>query len=270
MIKLMSTIAVVGASFLGSSSLYSLELEKRLSLNANSLKSAFVDTGAGSLTIEGKRDLSEIQLVANIKVDGVDSDEADEWMQDYMNLSITEKNGKAIVCASFSYSRGSTCSTRKKLSSNWFGWNNDRKIDLVVYVPESLDLEVDDGSGWINISDIKADLLVDDGSGSTEINNIVGNLKVDDGSGDLTINDIDGDIYIDDGSGKLFIDKVTGEVEIEDGSGDIKITNVAKKVYIDDGSGSVKACHLGASLTVDDGSGSVDTCDDIKGKVVIK
>ncbi|WP_251357943.1 DUF4097 domain-containing protein [Kangiella sp. TOML190] len=285
--RLAKTIATAGLLTL-STALWSLDTQRQLSLDVNGLDEFIVDVGAGSLSIEGKPGATQIAVEARITIDGVDKDEAEQWMQDYMDLSLKQVKGKALLCATFSYNKRSDCSTAKKLGSSWFGWNDERKIDLVVTMPQHLSLEVDDGSGSMQLSNLKADVFIDDGSGDIEINNIAGhlqvddgsgnleitnirgNLEVDDGSGNLSITDVEGDLYVEDGSGKLIIDQVTGEAEIEDGSGDIKITNVAKKVYIDDGSGSVHACHLGADLTVDDGSGEVDTCDDIKGKVVIK
>ncbi|NVJ65489.1 MAG: hypothetical protein HWE16_03310 [Gammaproteobacteria bacterium] len=270
MIKSLSIISTLVIGLAAPLSLSALETERQLTLDATNIQSLLVDTGAGSLNIQGKAGIKEIQVKAQISVDGVDKDEADEWFADHMNLSLTNDNGQAIFCASFSYSSKSKCSTKKKLRDSWFGWNDERKIDVTIYMPENLALEVDDGSGNTEIRDIASKVFVDDGSGHLEIANIAGNLKVDDGSGDLIITNIQGDLYVDDGSGKLIIDQVTGEVEVDDGSGNIKVTNVAKKVYIDDGSGSVEACHLGGDLTVDDGSGSVDTCDDIKGQVVIK
>ncbi len=270
MFKSLSIISAITLSLATPLSLSALEAERELTLDTSNIDSFMVDTGAGSLTILGKPGLNEIQVKARITVDGVDQDEAEEWFADHMNLSLTNNNGRALFCASFSYSSRSECSTKKKLGGNWFGWNNERKIDVTILMPEKMALDVDDGSGSTEIRDLASKVFVDDGSGDIEIANISGDLKVDDGSGNLFIKNIDGDLYVDDGSGKVVIDQVTGEVEIDDGSGHIKITNIAKKVYIDDGSGSVDACHLGSDLTVDDGSGSVDTCDDIKGKVVIK
>ncbi len=249
----------VSTCLAASTSVLALETERQLSLDSGNLDSFFIDSGAGSLTVSGKADLKQIQVDAQISVDGVDEDEAADWLNKHMILTLTEKNGKAVLKATF----------EEKKFFNW-GSNGERKIDLKVYMPDHLALEVDDGSGWSKVDNIKANVEFDDGSGDLDITNITGNLKVDDGSGSLTITNVDGDLYVDDGSGKMYIDQVTGEVEIEDGSGNIKITNVAKRVYIDDGSGSVDACHLASDLTVDDGSGSVNTCDDIKGKVVIK
>lgn len=242
-----------------SGSLQAVETKEHLTLSSENLESLFIDSGAGFLDIKGQEGLKEIRVDAKITVDGVDDDEAAEWFEDHMKLSLNNKNGKATLIAKF----------EENSVFSW-GWNNDRTIDLSVTLPADLKLEVDDGSGWSKVSNLKADLEFDDGSGTLTISDIQGNLIVDDGSGDLTVKDIDGDLFIDDGSGSLIVDQVTGKVDIEDGSGSIKITNIGKSVYIDDGSGSVDACHLGADLTVDDGSGSVDTCDDIEGTVVVK
>ncbi|MRX27361.1 DUF4097 family beta strand repeat protein [Kangiella sp. HZ709] len=255
--NLISSIALI--STLGfSSNLFALQDTKELNLAASSLKSFFIDSGAGSLEVVGKPNLNQIQVTADIYVEGLDEDDAQEWFEDNMKLTLQESRGRATLKATF------------KSNSSFFGWNKEKKIDLTVYMPENLELEVDDGSGWAKISDIKANVMVDDGSGSLDIANIQGSLKVEDGSGSLSIENVDGDLWVDDGSGKLVIDQVTGKADIDDGSGSLKISNIGKNVYIVDGSGSIEACNIDNKLTIDDGSGSVKTCSDFKGELVLK
>ncbi|NVK21067.1 MAG: hypothetical protein HWD86_00985 [Kangiellaceae bacterium] len=237
-----------------------VETERQLELSSDGLKSFFIDSGAGSLEITGEKDLNKIIVDAAIEVDGVDNDEAEKWFKKHMKLSLTEKDGKATLQALFE--------TNNSIFS-FSNWTGERKIDLVVRMPEHLKLEVDDGSGDTSISNINAALEVDDGSGTLTINNIGGDTWVDDGSGDLYINHVTGDLVVDDGSGSLTIKDISGAVEIEDGSGSIDIREIGQKVYIDDGSGSINACDIKGDLTIDDGSGDVDTCN-ITGEVVVK
>jgi DUF4097 and DUF4098 domain-containing protein YvlB len=150
-------------------------------------------------------------------------------------------------------------------------WNDDdehQSLDLVIEVPRDLPLDVSDGSGDLEISNVGA-LDLKDGSGDATIEHVGGSLTVQDGSGELHITDVKGDVDVRDGSGTLDIRDVDGGVEIgQKGSGSLRITSVAKSVRIHSkGSGSVDVAHVGGDFIVDRlASGSVDYSD-VKGRV---
>ena len=115
------------------------------------------------------------------------------------------------------------------------------RLDLVVEVPDSLPLEVDDGSGGIEIYDVAA-------------------VELRDGSGGIDIDGVAGDVRVVDGSGGIDISAVRGTVVIEDdGSGSIDITDVGRDVIVEeDGSGSINVAEVGGDFVVKrDGSGRV-------------
>ena len=122
-------------------------------------------------------------------------------------------------------------------SSFWTG--DSESIDLEVQIPEGMAARITDGSGRAFISGT-GDLEVVDGSGELEITDIAGNVRVDDGSGGLTIEDVRGNVSVDDGSGEINIARVGGSVTLRDGSGSINVREVQQEVSIlEDGSGSV-------------------------------
>ena len=95
-------------------------------------------------------------------------------------------------------------------------WNDDddrQALDLVIEVPADLPLDVEDGSGELEIRNV-GPLTLSDGSGSAVIEHVGGNLRVKDGSGELHITDVKGDVEVTDGSGLLEIRDVDGGVEI--------------------------------------------------------
>jgi len=152
-------------------------------------------------------------------------------------------------------------------------WNDDedrQSLDLVIEVPTDLSIDVEDGSGELEIRNV-GPLTLSDGSGSAVIEHVGGSLRVKDGSGELHITDVKGDVEVTDGSGELEIRDVDGGVEIgSKGSGPLRITSVAKSVHVrSKGSGSVDVTHVGGDLVVDRAaSGSIDYSD-VKGRVDI-
>ncbi len=115
------------------------------------------------------------------------------------------------------------------------------RLDLVVAVPDSLPLVVDDSSGSIEIYDVAA-VELRDGSGHIEIDGVAGDVRVVDGSGGIDIRAVRGTVVIED-----------------DGSGDIDITDVGRDVIVEnDGSGDIDVAEVGGDFVVKrDGSGSV-------------
>ncbi len=152
--------------------------------------------------------------------------------------------------------------------SSW-GRNNYAYLDLVIEVPRHLALDVNDGSGDIDIRGVGA-LELEDGSGDIEIEDTDGSVEIVDGSGDLDVRDARGEVRIQDGSGDVEIDRVGALWIEEDGSGDIRVATVGGDVMVErDGSGSIRARDVGGDFTVErDGSGDVDYRD-IAGRVSV-
>ncbi len=166
--------------------------------------------------------------------------------------------------------RGSDLEVRMEAESNTgslnfslfnMSWSSYAFIDIDIEVPAGMTLEIDDGSGSIDIRDTVGELSIDDGSGSISISGVAGNVDIRDGSGGIEVRDVTGSVRVDDGSGSISIREVSGDVEIpDDGSGSIDISNVGGSVRIDDdGSGSIDVYDVeGDFIARSTGSGGVD------------
>jgi len=211
-----------------------------IQLDASGLNALVAETGAGSLEIEGVKGLTHITLEADIYTrEGVEAE-----------LSLERQGTEAHLTADFD-------------SNVSFG--NSPYIDLVLKVPSRMKMNIDDGSGSIDISGVDADIKLQDGSGSVVIQGGK-NLDIQDGSGDITLNQIGGDIQLEDGSGSIEIKDVDGDIVINDGSGSLSVRNVEGKVTIDDGSGSIDVVNTQGLNILESGSGDV-SFDQIDGPV---
>lgn len=153
---------------------------------------------------------------------------------------------------------------------DWNGDDDRQALDLAITVPRDVPLDVEDGSGELEIRNV-ASLEVSDGSGSAVIEHVGGHLRATDGSGELQISDVRGDVEVTDGSGELEIRDVRGSVEIASkGSGQLRITSVAQGVHVRaKGSGSIDVEHVGGDFVVDrKGTGGIEYSD-VRGKVDI-
>jgi hypothetical protein len=124
-------------------------------------------------------------------------------------------------------------------------------LDLTIQLPDSLPLEITDGSGSVRVSNVGG-LRLDDGSGSIDVDDVHGDVRLDDGSGSITVRNVDGSVVVeDDGSGSIKISDVTGDVIIEeDGSGSIRVTDVQGDFRVlRDGSGSIRSDRIQGDTT---------------------
>ena len=128
------------------------------------------------------------------------------------------------------------------------------RLDLLLEVPDTLPLEIDDTSGSVEIADVAA-VDLRDSSGGIDIAGVAGDVRVRDGSGGIDISGVGGSVIIeDDGSGSIDITAVGRDVIVEDdGSGSIDVADVGGDFIVrDGGSGGVR--HNGVAGRVDIGS----------------
>ena len=197
---------------------------RELKLDADGIDTLEIDAGAGRMEVKGVTGLDRLVVSATIVVPESDEDDAVKIIDRKMRLALDRKGGRAKLDAYF--------------EDGFFGRGSSARIDLKVSVPAGMALQIDDGSGSIDLLDIGADVSIDDGSGSIEVQGVA-NLSIDDGSGSIDVRAAAGDVSIVDGSGSIKIRSVTGSVTIDDGSGSIKVSDVEEDlILVDDGSGS--------------------------------
>lgn len=204
--------------------------------------------GAGSLRIDGRPGLTRVTATGTACA-------SREGLLDDVELVARRAGGDVVIEARFPEARG---------------WSAQMRLDLVIEVPDSLPLEVDDSSGSVEIADV-ASLRLEDGSGSIWIEGVAGDVTLVDGSGEIDVSRVGGDLVIEDGSGEIEVAGVEGGVEIEDGSGEIDVRDVGRDVVVEeDGSGGIRVSQVRGNFVVrDDGSGSIDASD-VQGDFIVE
>lgn len=198
--------------------------EKNLMLDAQSLTQLDADTGKGDLVVQGEAGRTHIEVVAQI-YNREDSE---------LILTLEKQGDTAKLVADFD--RG-------------FSYGDAPYIDLVVKVPASFALTLDDGSGDTTIQGLQGALRIDDGSGDLTVDNGA-SLVLEDGSGDIRVSNIQGDVRVDDGSGDMNISQINGVVSVEDGSGDIRVEQSKGLTIDDDGSGDLNINQINGPVNI--------------------
>ena len=182
---------------------------------------------AGSLRIEGRPGLTSVRASGTACAGTADD-------LDRVELTATRSGSAILIEVHTAETRG--------------------RLDLLLEVPDTLPLEIDDTSGSVEIADVAA-VDLRDSSGGIDIAGVAGDVRVRDGSGGIDISGVGGSVIIeDDGSGSIDITAVGRDVIVEDdGSGSIDVADVGGDFIVrDGGSGSVR--HNGVAGRVDVGS----------------
>lgn len=210
-----------------------------LRLDAAGLDSLAIEAGAGSLTVSGDPDGSEILVKATITVPGSKEEKARKTIDSRMTLDLRRDGDRAVISSFF--------------ENGFRGWGDQPSIALEVTLPDQLGLDIDDGSGSVSVDGVRGDIRVDDGSGSLSMSDVGGTVTVEDGSGSVSIERAGGDVRIVDGSGSIKVAHVTGSVIIDDGSGGIIVNDVSEDLIIeDDGSGGLSFARVEGRVEKDD------------------
>ena len=230
----------------------SVEYAQQLELDLGGVEVLQITCAAGYLEVFGMDGSDHIKVTAAINISGIPPNKLTEFRQRHIRLSLNKKPHKAILESVF-------------LNQNQMP--ADAKIDLTVRVPKNLRVQIDDGSGWLDVSDLDADLDIADGSGSINIRDIQGKVKIEDGSGRIYISDIKGHLEVKDGSGSIQVERIRGDVRLVDGSGPMTIKDIDGNLTIRDGSGSIEIVNVSRNVLIKEaGSGTLDI-DGVKGKV---
>lgn len=208
-----------------------------LSLDAAGISQLTINAGAGSMDVTGVKGLDRISVKATIVVPNEDKDDAVRVIEKKIRLSLEKSAGDANLDAWF--------------ESGLMSFGSSPYIILEVSVPQGIAVNIDDGSGSIDIVDLAGDLTIDDGSGSIDIKNVA-NVRIDDGSGSIDLVSAMGDVSIVDGSGSISVKHVQGSVTIDDGSGSIEVTDIdSDLIIVDDGSGSLRFSDIRGTVDAD-------------------
>lgn len=249
-------VFAAGALALGPGAAFGAETVKNLTLPAAGLDKFEITAGAGFLKVAGRDGLQTIEVEAKIVVEGERDKDLEGFIKDYVELELKPSGSTAVLVS------------RIRQRGFFHLFTRNARIDLTVSVPKGMKLDIDDGSGELEVRDMAADVRIEDGSGETLVERIGGNVWIDDGSGGLDVRDITGNLEIIDGSGEIDVRNVTGDVAVDDGSGSMTLRKIGGGVTIEDGSGSITVDDVGKDVRLrSTGSGGVDVTN-VRGKVI--
>jgi hypothetical protein len=250
-------LLIVAASFIPrrAQALDDYTSPRNADVSAAGASSIHIEAAAGELRVEGRSDISQVRVRGTARSNN-------RSRLDDIKLIAERRGGVVFIKADIPELHGSFWSSMHDQMHS--------ALDLVIEVPNSLPLDVSDGSGNAEFNNTGA-LDLDDGSGELFVRAARGNVRVSDGSGNITIEGVEGSVRVSDGSGNIRAKNITGNFVIgEDGSGDIDVSSVGGTMRVEnDGSGNIDVDRVAGDFVVDnDGSGGI-RYETVKGSVII-
>jgi hypothetical protein len=216
---------------------------RHAAVDASGARTVEVEAGAGSLRVEGKPGLRQVQVNGTARSSS----------QQFLNQIrlIAERRGDVVFIKA---------DIPEENFRSDDDYNHSAALDLVVEVPQGMNADISDGSGDATVMGVGS-LQATDGSGEFSVESASGTVRVNDGSGNLKIENVGGDVMVTDGSGDINVRNVTGSFTVEsDGSGGIYATDVRGSVIVEnDGSGNIEVTKVGRDFRVESkGSGDIE------------
>lgn len=131
------------------------------------------------------------------------------------------------------------------------------RVDLIIRVPESMALAVNNRIGEVEARGVRARLSLDTARGGIAARGGRGELAADTGSGAIAVADHEGEVRADTGSGEISIVDCSCRISADTGSGGVRVLRGSGSVEADTGSGSVEVRDFAGSVSADTGSGAV-------------
>lgn len=172
-----------------------------------------VDNVAGGLTVRSG-DGNEIQIVA-VKHAAMRSD------LERITVEITPQEGALRIVTT----------KPRSLTSAW--------VDLTITAPSGTRLDLNTGSGKVEVRGFEGGAQVHTGSGSVVAQSLRGDVALHTGSGSMTVQEVVGRLQVDSGSGSIDVEGMDGELEAHTGSGSIDVRQAAGPARLSTGSGGV-------------------------------
>lgn len=229
-----------------------VEHTQHLELAVSDQKALQITCAAGFLEVYGVDGADRIKVTATLHINGITRGGLVGFLEHHVLLTLKQEGRKAILVSVFK--------NQKQMTA-------DARIDVTVAAPKHLRVQIDDGFGRIDVSDLDADLVIQDDSGSIRIRDIQGNIDIEDGSGKINITDIRGNLEIKDGSGSIQIDRILGDVRLVDGSGQMTIKDIDGNLAIRDGSGGIEIINVTQNVLIKEAGSGVLDIDGVKGRV---
>jgi hypothetical protein len=186
-----------------------------------------VEGSNGSVRIEGREDLSEIQVVATLHAFGNTLEQAQERLE---KLTVTMRQVKDKVTLTY------------QLPKEASSWRRRPTVDFDVLVPRATNIQV-------KLS-----------NGNATVEGVVGSISAETENGNIASRDVEGLIAFQTNNGNLTVARATGPLSLKTSNGtiDVEAANVALDAQTSNGDVHFSGRFVGPEHRMQSSNGSLD------------
>lgn len=259
----------IGNAFIGNSK-YRTMVAKGYDLNADGKSKLYISNIYGDVKVEKGRG-GTVKVDASISISNNDEEYAKSIMD---SLIDTSAEGETIKVVTESQKYANSSDKVQSIS-----------IDYIIKVPENMDVEIENGYGRVDVSDlgraakitskhgdvaaksVKGSLVISNAYAKVEIEKAGGNVEIKNTNASVRVTGVDGNLNLTNAYGSVNVDDVKGDTQIENNNANIDVRNIGGKLVIEsrycrvdaeDVKGSIEVKGNNASMKLKDIAGDVD------------
>jgi DUF4097 and DUF4098 domain-containing protein YvlB len=219
------------------------DIEKTLAVSAGGTLSVDIDFGSVHIKT-GSTDNVVVQVYR--KIHGPLGPSLDDFRAAH-EVKIDQTGNKVAVQARL----------LEKEKKKFFSGKSWPEVRFVILVPKQFDLQLQTGSGSVQVGEILGEVKAQSGGGSLRFARVDGPLQADTSSGSIRLEEGTQTVNLQTGGGSVEVGKLGGVGHVETRSGSLNIKMAAAKLTAKSGGGSVQLGEAKSDTTVETASGSI-------------
>ena len=179
---------------------------------ATGIDKAILETDSGKIKLE-KSTTGRVEMVVTMKTTTNRQDKADLIFANSRVEFLQPETGVA-----------KTVIKSEKSGWDWIKfWKKYPQVDVLMRVPEGIELNIASGAGDIAGNNVNAQVRIATGAGDVDLNDLKGSLKIATGAGDVELRRFEGKLSAATGAGDFDASGSFSEFSISTGAGDVHL-----------------------------------------------
>nr|WP_294942997.1 DUF4097 family beta strand repeat-containing protein [uncultured Mucilaginibacter sp.] len=214
------------------------------SLASDNIKTVFVNTSGGSISVKGGEEPRiEVYVVGN-NGQNLSKEEIAKRLQEDYSLTITVNSGELHATA--------------KQRHNISIWRKSLSIGFKVYVNKATETNLNTSGGSISIANLTGNQNFETSGGSLSISGVSGIIKGETSGGSINVSNSSKEIELTTSGGSISASNCTGHLKLETSGGSVKLNNLKGYVKAETSGGSVSGADIDGELIAGTSGGSVN------------
>jgi len=217
-------------------------------LSGDAIKSVFVNTSGGSITVsgaEGEKPRVEVYITGNNGVFTPANDEIKKRLEEDYTLNIDVKGNELHAVA------------RKKHDGDW-DWHRSLNISFKVYVSKNVATNLETSGGSIHLDNLNGEERFSTSGGSLHVDHLSGNIHGNTSGGSINVSNSRDNIDMETSGGSIHATNCNGVIRLGTSGGSVHLDHLDGKINAETSGGSVEANNIKGELKAGTSGGSVN------------